>query len=80
MNKLLDKFEDFILTELETDYIMRAFLLIISVYIINLALFGNSIIGTWIVLGLFSLYGLYVTLIVITILRSAYKSHKKGDN
>ena len=80
MNKLFDKFEEFVLTELEADYIMRAFLLTISIYIINLALFGNSIIGTWLVLGLFSLYGLYVTLTVVTIIRLSYKSHKKGDN
>ena len=77
--KLLDKIEDFILTELESDYIMRAFLLLVAVCIINAVVFGSSLIGSYIIVTLIGLYGLYVGLSVIVILRSNYKRIKKGD-
>jgi len=76
--KLLDKLEDFILTELESDYIMRAFLLLVVVCIINAVIFGISLIGSYIIVTLIGLYGLYVGSSVIVILRSNYKKSKKG--
>ena len=74
--KLLDKFEAFIFTEQETDYVMRAFLLIILVYIINLVVFNNSLIGSLIIVGVMSLYALYICLSVTMLIYSFYK---KGD-
>ena len=75
--KLIDKLEDFILTELESDYIMRAFLLLVTVCIINAVVFRSSLIGSYIIITLIGSYGLYVGLSVIVILRSNYKKSKK---
>ena len=74
--KILDKFEDFIRTELEVDYVMKAFLLIISICIVNAVTFCNSTIGHWIAVVSIGLYGLYVGLCVIVILCLNYKKNR----
>ena len=78
--KLVDKLEDYLLSEKALDLQFMLFIVCVIVVVINILFFGYSLLGFYIALAIFSLMTIDIALTVFVIMYRNTIKIKKGDD